>query len=100
MKFVSPHISHTLEFFLNKISLLYKISVHLSPITQSPCAKICLKRLSGGFGVNDGGPGGVKILDLRQVKIVDGEGHLRRVYPAKGDLLFDASELVAVELQQ
>lgn len=61
---------------------------------------LLLAMVQGGFGVNDGGPGGVKILDLRQVKIVDGEGHLRRVYPAKGDLLFDASELVAVELQQ
>lgn len=43
---------------------------------------------------------GIKILDLRQVKIVDTEGNLRRVFPAKGDLVFDDSELVAIELQQ
>lgn len=39
-------------------------------------------------------------LDLRQVKIVDDEGQLRRVFPAKGDLVFDENLLIAVELQQ
>lgn len=61
---------------------------------------LLLAMVQGGFGANDGGPAGVKILDLRQVKCVDTEGKLRRVFPAKGDLVFDENEMVAVELQQ
>ncbi|XP_031621184.1 leucine-rich repeat-containing protein 47-like [Contarinia nasturtii] len=55
--------------------------------------------LIAGFGTsqNEQCDINVKRLDLRQVKITDAEGYLRRVYPAKGDLIFDANESIAVE---
>lgn len=61
---------------------------------------LLLAMVQGGFGATGAAAAGVNILDLRQVKIVDTEGRLRRVFPAKGDLVFDENELVAVELQQ
>lgn len=63
---------------------------------------LLLAMVQANFGAANAGGGatGIKILDLRQVKIVDTEGNLRRVFPAKGDLVFDDSELVAIELQQ
>lgn len=62
---------------------------------------LLLAMVQGGFGINGAGnDAATKILDLRQVKIVDTQGNLRRVFPAKGDLVYDQSELVAVELQQ
>lgn len=60
---------------------------------------LLLAMVQSGFGAA-GAATGVNTLDLRQVKIVDTEGQLRRVFPAKGDLVFDESELVAIELQQ
>lgn len=38
-----------------------------------------------------------KTLTIRQVKVTDAEGNLRRVYPAKGDLVWDESENIGVE---
>lgn len=62
---------------------------------------LLLAMVQGGFGATGAAAtAGANILDLQQVKIVDTEGKLRRVFPAKGDLVFDANELVAVELQQ
>lgn len=61
---------------------------------------LLLAMVHGGFGGNGVAASGVSILDLRQVKIVDIDGNLRRVFPAKGDLVFNDEELVAVEMQQ
>lgn len=61
---------------------------------------LLLDMVQSGFGNGDCANTGAATLDLRQVKIIDTEGKLRRVFPAKGDLVFDDSELVAVELQQ
>lgn len=36
-------------------------------------------------------------LDIRQVKVTDFEGNLRRVYPAKSDLVFGENENFIVE---
>lgn len=60
---------------------------------------LLLAMVQAGFGSSGAVAGGVNILDLRQVKIVDNEGNLRRVFPAKGDLIFNVNELVTVELQ-
>lgn len=38
-----------------------------------------------------------KTLEIRQVKVTDSEGNLRRVYPGKGDLIFDENESITVE---
>lgn len=61
---------------------------------------LLLAMVHGGFGGSGATATGVSIVDLRQVKIVDNEGKLRRVFPAKGDLVFSEEELVAVEVQQ
>lgn len=55
--------------------------------------------LNAGFGASQNEPcdSTVSILDLRQVKVTDAEGNLRRVYPAKSDLVFDENESIAVE---
>lgn len=55
--------------------------------------------LVAGFGIvsNEKGDNIEKTLDLRQVKVSDAEGNLRRVYPAKTDLVFDENESIAVE---
>lgn len=50
-----------------------------------------------GASSNASGDNGVNTLDLCQVKAVDAKENLRRVYPAKGDLVFDETELIAVE---
>lgn len=75
-------------------------------VTSSTSMKDCtgtmdallLAMVQGGFGVSTATS--INTLDLRQVKIEDYEGKLRRVFPAKGDLVFDENELIAVELQQ
>lgn len=57
--------------------------------------------LQGGFGAsqNESGDAIINTLDVTQVKITDTEGNLRRVFPAKGDLIFDASESIGIEIQ-
>lgn len=45
------------------------------------------------------GDNGINTLEVCQVKVTDADGNLRRVYPAKGDLVFDETEAIAVELQ-
>lgn len=53
--------------------------------------------LMAGFGASQLEQCDTKQLDIRQVKITDAEGNLRRVYPAKGDLVFESNESIAVE---
>lgn len=55
--------------------------------------------LLAGLGVsqNDASDTTGKTLDIRQVKVTDADGNLRRVYPAKTDLIFDESDSIAVE---
>lgn len=39
----------------------------------------------------------IATLDIRQVKITDAEGNLRRVYPAKSDLIINETDNIAVD---
>lgn len=57
--------------------------------------------LLAGFGAsqNDSCDTADKTLDIRQVKVTDPEGTLKRVYPAKGDLVFDENENIGVECE-
>ncbi|XP_055312336.1 leucine-rich repeat-containing protein 47-like [Sitodiplosis mosellana] len=50
-----------------------------------------------GASQNDSCDTTSKTLDIRQVKVTDAEGNLRRVYPAKSDLVIDESENIGVE---
>lgn len=53
--------------------------------------------LFAGFGVNSNPSDEIaNVLDLKQVKITDPEGNLRRVYPAKGDLALENDENIIV----
>lgn len=57
--------------------------------------------LLAGFGAeqNESNETIINALDIIQVKITDAEGNLRRVFPAKGDLIFDDSENIIVDIQ-
>lgn len=62
---------------------------------------LLLAMVHAGLGAsqNDSGDATKSTLDVKQVKITDAEGNLRRVFPAKGDLVFDEIEDIAVEIQ-
>lgn len=55
--------------------------------------------LTSGIGAsqNDTSDSVINTLYVRQVKIADVEGNLRRVYPAKADLIFEDIDRIAVE---
>lgn len=55
--------------------------------------------LTSGLGVkqNDLSDSTIGSLTIRQVKSTDAEGNLRRVYPAKDDLVFDIDEKIHIE---
>lgn len=50
-----------------------------------------------GAGQNSSSDTTLHSLEIRQVKITDSEGNLRRVYPAKDDLVFGENENFVVE---
>lgn len=81
-------------------NIFIEISSHSSNSDCVDTMEALLKAmLLAGFGVkqNDSCDTTDKTLDIRQVKITDNEGNLRRVYPAKSDLIFDEIESIAIE---
>lgn len=55
--------------------------------------------LQSGLGASQNASSDTTIatLDIRQVKITDAEGNLRRVYPAKSDLIINEYDNIAVD---
>lgn len=55
--------------------------------------------LQSGLGASQNSSSDTTIatLDIRQVKITDAEGNLRRVYPAKSDLIINETDNIAVD---
>lgn len=55
--------------------------------------------LQSGLGAsqNDSSDTTSNTLNVRQVKVTDAEGNLRRVYPAKGDLVFEDMENIVID---
>lgn len=55
--------------------------------------------LQSGLGTsqNASSDSTINTLDVRQVKVTDAEGNLRRVYPAKTDLVVSDTENIAVD---
>lgn len=62
---------------------------------------LLLAMVQAGLGAsqNDSDDANRSTLDVTQVKITDAEGNLRRVFPAKGDLVYDEIEDIAIEIQ-
>lgn len=56
-------------------------------------------QLGTGLGASQNASSDTTIatLDIRQVKITDAEGNLRRVYPAKSDLIINETDNIAVD---
>lgn len=51
-----------------------------------------------GFGVYESPTDDIiNVLDVKQVKITDADGNLRRVYPSKSDMKVEEHENVIVE---
>lgn len=92
----------TLQISLESSKVFVEITSHTS---MKDCVAtmeaLLVAMLHAGFGAsqNEAGDSVISTLNLRQVKVADADGNLRRVYPAKGDLVFNESEHIAVTLQ-
>lgn len=60
--------------------------------------QLLMSMLIDGFGVENSSEENIaNVLHLKQIKIVDEEGNLRRVYPSKTDLEFGDNEHILID---